>query len=149
MAQTTTSTNACNAQILVDNAAGTLTDISGSSNQASISMSVDTAETSTFQGQWKIKKSCKTSATLSLQVLYSTTADEGLDILRDWFFTAPTESRTVTIRLPDSTAGSDQYSGEFVLESFDIPLSADDAGVILCSASLSNDGAFNHSVYTS
>lgn len=149
MAQTTTSINACNAKIKVDNASGVLTDISGSSNNASISMAVDTAETSTFDGQWKIKKACKTSASISLTVLYSTTEDEGLDILRDWFFDGPTASRTVTINVPDDSVGSDQYSGEFVLESFDIPLTADDAGVILCSASLSNDGAFSHSVVAS
>lgn len=149
MAQTTTSVNACNAVISLDNASGVLTGISGSSNQAGIGVAVETAETKTFEGQWAIKKACKTAATVSLQVLYSTTADEGLDILRDWVFTSPTAARSIQIDVPDGSVGSDRYSGEMVIESFDVPLTADDAGVILCTASLSNDGAFSHAVIAS
>jgi hypothetical protein len=149
MAQTTTSENACDVKIQIDNSSGAPTDVSGSSNQASMSMAVDSAETSTFDGQWKIRKSCKTSVSVSLQVLYSLTADEGLDIMRDWFFSSPGTPRTVTVNVPDDTAGSDRYSGEFVLTSFDIPLSADDAGIILCSASLENSGAFAHNTVAS
>lgn len=149
MAQTTTSVNACDAVISIDNGSGLLTGISGSSNQASIDVSVETAKTKTFEGQWEIAKACKTAATVALQVLYTTTADEGLDILRDWVFTAPTGIRTVQIDVPDGSVGSDRYSGEMVIESFNIPLSADDAGVILCSGSLSNSGAFSHAVIAS
>ena len=149
MAQSTTTQNACNVQAYVDNASGTLTEISGSSNNASIDMSTQTAETFTFQGQWSIRKACKTSATVSIQVLYSMTADEGLDILRDWYFTNAGEIRTFQVDIPDSTNNSDRYSGEFVLESFNIPISADDAGVILCSASLLNSGEFSHSTIVS
>lgn len=143
MAQTTTAKNACNVVLEVDNASGVLTDISGSSNQASISISTNISEVFTFDGDWGIKKACKSTAQISLSLVYSTTDTEALNIIKDWKFNAPTTSRTVQISIPDNTAGSDQYSGEFVLEGIDIPIDASDAGVILVSASLSNDGAFS------
>ncbi len=149
MAQTTNAVNACDVVISLDNAAGALTDISGSSNQCSIGMTVATAETNTFEGQWSIKKACKTAATISLQALYSTLDTEASNILADWFFNSNGVSRSVQIDVPSSAGGSDRYTGEFVLESLDIPLSADDAGVILLSASLSNDGAFSRAVVAS
>ncbi len=45
----------------------------------------------------------------------------------DWFFNSLNTSRTVQIDIPNSNAGSERYSGEMILESLDIPLSADDA----------------------
>jgi hypothetical protein len=63
------------------------------------------------------------------------------------FATTP-GSRTLTIDIPDSTAGNDRYSGEMVIESIDIPASSDEPGPILVSASLSNDGAFTHATIT-
>ena len=149
MAQTTTAVNACDVVIKIDNSAGTLTDISGSSNQCSMSISRNVAEVYTFDGDWAIKKSCKSAVTISIQVLYSTTADEGRDLLEDWIFDSPTTSKTVRIDVPDSSVGGVRYQGEFVIESYDIPLSAEDAGVIICSASLSNDGAVTRDAISS
>lgn len=149
MAQTTTAVNACNVVLSIDNASGVPVDVSGSSNQAGINMTVTTAETNTFDGQWAIKKACKTAASLSVTATYSVTETEGYNILADWIFNSPTTSRSVTIDIPDSTVGSDRYTGEFVLESLDVPLSADDAGVILAAAALSNDGAFVRSTISS
>lgn len=149
MAQTTTSVNACNVDIQLDDSTGSLTNISGSTNQASIDMTAQSAETFTFEGQWAIQKVCKTSATISLQALYSTADVEALNILADWYFNSITTARTAQISVPDSTGGSDQYSGEWNLTSLNIPLSADDAGVILVSASLVNSGAVTRSTIAS
>jgi hypothetical protein len=143
MTQTTTAVNACDVILRIDNAAGVLQNISGSSNQCSMDISRNVAETYTFDGDWALKKSCKGAVSVSIQVVYSTTADEGRDLLEDWIFDSPTDSRTVQINVPDSSAGSVRYQGDFVIESYGVPLSAEDAGVIICSASLSNDGAFS------
>ena len=51
MAQTTTSANACDVVLQVDNSDGTLTDLSGSTNNASIAMTSNTGSTFTFDGK--------------------------------------------------------------------------------------------------
>lgn len=149
MSQTTTAQNACDVVVQLDNASGSLTDISGSSNQANMDFSAVIGEAFTFDGDWSIKKSCKAAVSIALQAVYSTTADEALDLLRDWFFNSRSTSRSIQIDIPDSNAGSDRYSGEVTLESLSIPASADDAAPILCAATLSNDGAFSHSTIAS
>ena len=148
MAQTTTAINACDVVVSLDNVSGTLTDISGSSNEVSMDLGQNIGEIATFDGDWMLKASCGKTVSVSLNVVYTTTADEGLDILRDWFFATSPGSRTVQIDVPDSTAGSDRYSGEFVIESLNIPLTAGEASPVLVSATLSNDGAFAHSTIT-
>lgn len=149
MPQTTTAVNACNVIIYLDNEAGTPTDISGESNQASMNIARQVAETFTFTGDWAIKKSCKSAVTVSLQVLYTTTADQGRDILEDWIFDTPTTAKTLRIDVPNSDVGSTRYTGEFIIETYDLPLSAEDAGVIICSATLSNDGAVTRDAISS
>jgi hypothetical protein len=149
MAQTTTAVNACDVVVSLDDDAGTLDDISGSSNQVSMSMSRQVAETFTFDGDWAIKKGCKKAVTISLQAVYSVTDSEATNVLVDWYFNSAGTSRTIQIDVPDSTVGSDRYSGEMTIESLDIPLDASDAGVILVSASLSNDGAFTRTAISS
>lgn len=150
MAQTTTSVNACDVVLQIDDVNGSLQDLSGSSNNASINMSSNTGQTFTFQGQWAIQKVCKTSASVSVTAVYSTEDTEALNILADWWFgTGYNSARTVQIDIPDSTVGSDRYSGEFVLSSANIPLSADDAAPIQASFELLNQGAFTRAAVAS
>lgn len=142
MAQTTTSINACDVVVKLDNNSNSLVDISGSSNDVSIDMSNDVGKTSTFGSRWKISKNCKSEASISLKAVYSTADQEAVDLLKDWYFNSPGTSRTIQINVPDGEIGSDQYYGEMTLESLNIPLTSDDAAPIMVSASLSNDGPF-------
>lgn len=150
MAQTTSSVNACDVVLQVDNASGVLTDLSGSSNQASISMSSNTGQAFTFDGEWALQHICGKSASMSIQAIYSTEDAEALNLLADWWFgTAYNDARSVQVDIPDSNAGSDRYSGEFVLSSANIPLSAEDAAPILASFELLNQGAFTRAAIAS
>ncbi len=149
MGQTTSSVNACDVNIWLDNAAENLTEISGSSNQCSLDIARQVSEIYTFDGNFAIKKSCKSAVTVSLQALYSTTQNEAVDILEDWIFDTPTTSKTLRIDVPDSSIGSTRYEGEFIIESYSVPLSAAEAGVIICSATLSNDGTVTRSIIAS
>jgi hypothetical protein len=149
MAQTQTAVNACDVNIHLDNAAGNLTEISGSSNQCSLDITRNVAEVFTFDGDWSIKKSCKSSISVSIQALYSTIQNEAVDVLEDWIFDQPTASKTLRIDVPDSSVGSTRYEGEFIIESYGVPLAASEAGVIVCSATLSNDGAVTRSIIAS
>lgn len=149
MAQTTTAVNGCNVVLQVDNASGSLVDVSGSTNQANLDLAAASAETFTFDGDWAIIKNCKKSATLAIQALYSVTETQALNILMDWFFNSLSTSRTIQIDIPSAAVGGDRYSGEWTLESLSVPLTADDAGVILVSAAFKNDGELVRSTIAS
>jgi len=74
--------------------------------------------------------------------VYSTATDEGMDVLKNWFFAATPGLRTLTFYLPDKNVGSDKYSGEVVLESLSIPATADEASPIPVTAVLRPSGEF-------
>ena len=86
MAQTTTHVNACDASIWLDNAAGTPIDISGSSNSITMNFSREIGELRTFQVKWPVRLGCGKDAEFTLRVVYSTASDEGMDILKNWYF---------------------------------------------------------------
>ncbi len=145
MGISTTTVNACDASIWIDDANGTLKDASGSTNSVSISISQNVGEQRVFGSRWPYRQMCGRDVSLDITVVYSTAADEGLDLLRDWILsTGDPNIRTVTIYLPDKNVGSDKYTGEFVLESLDIPATAGEAAPMLASATLLINGAFTH-----
>src|SRR5512139_771859 len=140
MTQTTTYVNACDASVWLDNSAGTLTDISGSSNTVNLEFIQVIGELSTYQQKWPVRLSCRKDATFTLNAVYSTASDEALDILNDWFFSASPGLKTFTVYIPTKNVGSDKYSGEVVLESLSIPASADEASPIPVTAVLRPSG---------
>ena len=148
MAQTTDAVNACDVVLMVDNSSGVLTDISGSSNEASMDFSRQVAETFTFDGDWAIKKSCKKSVSMSVRTLYSLNDGEASNIMEDWFHNS-NAARTIQLDVPNGSGGSFRYSGEWILESYGLPVSAEDAGVILMSFSLTNDGEITRAAIAS
>lgn len=144
MAQTTTAISAIDAVVKIDNAAGTLTDISGSSNKVDINLSNGVGEFRNFTSQWKGRLVVGKDADISLDVVYTTTADEALDLLRDLFFGGTDTPRSIQIDVPDSSNGSDRYTAEVVLEDLSIPLDAGADEVVMCSATLKPNGAVSH-----
>lgn len=140
MPLTTTHWNACDAVIKIDNASNTLIDISGSSNSAELEFNNDIGEFKTFGSKWKGRIQCGKDATLKLSIVASKDAAEAMRIALDWFFNT-NGAKTVQIDAPDSTTGSDRISGEFVLESFSIPLTADEATPVMCELNLLPNGA--------
>jgi len=146
MTQTTTYVNACDASVWLDNSAGTITDISGSSNNVTMEFIQVIGELSTYQQKWPVRLSCRKDATFTLNAVYSTTADEAVDILNDWFFATSPGLKTFTVYVPTKNVGSDKYSGEVVLESLSIPVSADEASPIPVTAVLRPSGAWTRTV---
>lgn len=145
MAQTTLGQNACNVVLSVDNAAGTPVDISGSATEASLSFTSNSGQTFTFDGDFPITKVCKSAVSMSLNCVWSLSDAEGSNLLEDWKINSPTESRTVTVDIPDGDGGSIRYAGEWALTDLNIPLSASEAAVIVIAASLLNDGTITRS----
>lgn len=140
MTQTTTYVNACDASVWLDNSAGTLTDISGSSNSVQMEFNQIIGELSTFQQKWPVRLSCRKDATFTLSAVYSTASNESVDILNDWFFSTSPGLKSFIVYVPSKNVGYDKYYGEVVLESLSIPVSADEASPIPVTAVLRPSG---------
>ncbi|MDZ4768355.1 MAG: hypothetical protein SGJ24_04440 [Chloroflexota bacterium] len=150
MPSTSTAINACNVKVQIDNAAGTLVDVSGSANRVNLEFSQELGSYRVFGNKWMKRLACAKDATLQLDVVYSTQANEGLDLLRDWFFSAASSGtpRTIRMMLPDDVVGGDDYQGEFIISSLSIPMDASEAGPITVSAELMPDGEVTHGTLT-
>jgi len=144
MAQTTTAIDACNAVIFLDNAGGTPTDISGSTNRAKSNLSQDLARYHPHGSDWPKRLDGERDGSFILTVLYTTTADEGFDILRDWMLAASPGARSIRIDAPDSSIGSDRYTAEVRIEDLHWELGADKGGPVAVTARLMPDGAISH-----
>jgi hypothetical protein len=139
MAQTTTHVNACDVVVNLDNTAGVLTDISGSSNEVSMDFNNQLGEFRTFGTEWPVRTQCGADATISFNAIYSTTATEAVGILKAWFFT-DRDARTIRVDIPNSSVGSDRYTFEVYLESLSIPVSVEEPAPILVSATMKPTG---------
>ena len=82
MAETTTALNACDVSVWLDNAAGTLKDISGSSNSMTLNFTKNNGSLQVFGTKWQIRLSCGKDATFTLIAVYSSATDEAADILK-------------------------------------------------------------------
>lgn len=140
MAMTTTAVNGCDAIIMLDNAAGTPVDISGSSNSVEIQFDNDMGEYKTFGSKWKARLECGKDASFKLKIVYTTAAAEAMRNLLNWYFIT-FGGKTLTVDIPSSGAGGDRYSAEVKLETFSIPAPSDEPKPILVEMTLLPDGA--------
>lgn len=140
MTVTTTPVVATNCVIKLDNAAGSPTDISGSSNRVELSLEHGVGEFRPFSTQWKSRVVVGKDVGVTLNIVCSTATDEAFDILKNWYFGGDDSARTLTIQVPDGSPGSDQYEGEFVLMSAPVSLDAEADEVVMVSAELRSHG---------
>jgi len=143
MAQTTTAVNACDVEIALDNDGGVLTDISGSTNRISLDFAVNRGEANTFEGDYPISKTCGKTCSGTMTVLWSTTGDEGWDLVKGWYHVYNGASRTLRIDVPSNAGGNDRIQGEFLLEGYSFELASGEAGPILVEANIYGDGTIN------
>jgi len=143
---TTTTTAICptNVVIRLDNAAGVLTDISGSTNKCEIKFNNLIAEYSVFGNTWQNRKACGKDGSFALDIIYTTTASEALDLLNGWFFGPSDAARSIQVDVPDGLTGSDRYEAEVVLSEHNIPLQARSGEVVMVSMTLLPNGAIVH-----
>lgn len=147
MPATTTAVNACDVDVRLDNTSGILTDISGSSNEISLDFKVNIGEFKVFGSQWFQRLACGKDASIELKVIYTQAADEGFDIIRDWFFSSSINvPRTLQVTIPNGNNGADRYTVEVLLESFNVPAKADEAGPIMVAISLKPSGTITYAV---
>jgi hypothetical protein len=140
MAQTTTKIAACNAVVEIDNTAGSVVNISGSTNKADLSLSKDIGEGTTFEGDYKLRTECKRDASLSISIIWSTALGEARDLLEEWFDLGG--SRTISVYPNGTTIGSRFYTGEWKLSGLSIPIDSSSADPIKIDIDAVVDGAF-------
>lgn len=148
MAQTTTAASAIGVSVWLDNAGGTPTDISGSAASLRPSLELEQGMYRARASAWPKHLDGGKNASVTINVVFSTTADEGWDILKDWFHASSPGARTLTWYEPSKTAGADCYSGEFRLERMSWDDSAGAGGPVVATADLVPDGAVSHSTYS-
>lgn len=148
MAQTTSAISACNAALWLDDDSDTPIDISGSSNSVDMSFEQNIGEFTTFGSKWPVRQECGKDVSLTLNLVYSTAADEAFDVIKNWFFSENPGRRTISVYLPDKNVGSDHFTGEVRIGSFNWTASRDEAGPIMVTVELMSDGEFTHTTAT-
>ena len=144
MPQTTGAENACDAEIFLDNAAGALQDISGSSNSLGITQNNMLGEFNTFGSRWRAMQECGKAIDLTLNAVYTLIQNEAVEILIAWFYAQPSGRRTVEFNMPNNNVGSDHYEGEFRLESLDWTMDPSDPSATIVTAELKSDLTQTH-----
>lgn len=145
MATTTTHFTAEDVVFHLDNAAGTLTDIQGSSNSVSVnSTRTATAKVNVFGGSPIVGVGARTYS-ISAKIILSTATDEAWDIVKNWWFgSSHTVARSFQIDSPDATSGSDRYTGECKLVDLPILYTAGEGKPIELEFTLEVDGDLTH-----
>lgn len=141
MTQTTTAIIATDVVVQIDKTGDVLTDISGSSNKLEMTYENTIAEGATFGSLWLIRKVTGKDAPLTLTIIYSTASDEAWDIAKDWFFGGDDSARSVQIDVPDSTAGNDRFSGEYILENASVSPEPRSSDLVMVTLSLKPSAA--------
>jgi hypothetical protein len=148
MVTTTTAFTACDAVIELDNGAGTLTDISGSSNSVDVNFDNQIGEFRVFGTQWMSRVQCGKDATISIKGIATTATDEIRDIIENWFFTDSNTSRTFNLSMPGNSVGDILYACEVVLSSWKFSGDSSSADPVMYDIELLPNGAVTRSVIT-
>jgi predicted secreted protein len=98
----------------VDNAAGTLTDISNTLTDVSFPQTVETAETTSFGSNAKTYVVGLSDATISISGNFDTTVDTHLSAI-----TGQTATVTYEYGPQGTTAGNVRYTGEAIVTSYE------------------------------
>lgn len=147
MPTTSTAQNACVASAWLDTLAGVATDVSGSMSQIRANLVNALGEYLVFQDCCTQRLECGKDATVTLNVLFTSAANEGWDILKKWYFNGGCKPglRTFSWYLPDKNVGSDFFTGEFLLESLDFDANRATPGPMPVTAVLRPHGCITHS----
>lgn len=138
---TTTALNGCDVVLHLDNASGIPVDISGSANSLNPQFTTDMGEYNVFGAGWKQRLMCQRDAQIQLNIVYTSAANEGFQLLKNWFANQHTLAKTVRWMIPDDSIGSDDQYGEFLLSQWSYTATAGEAGPIMASVTLLQSGS--------
>lgn len=135
--------NACDSKLWLTDENGVYQDISGSSNYVETNANTELGMARTFGSRFPIRAQGIREATVIVRALYTTAADEAVDLLKQWFFTYA-GYRGLRIKLPDDVAGHphDQYDFTVRLARLAGELSAEEAGPVMIEAEMRSSSEF-------
>ncbi len=116
MTQSTTVVNGCDIVIQIDEEAGTLLDISGSSNELAMVFALNSELWRSFGSRYPGRLNCGKDMTGTLKIVYSPTVSEARELVEEWYHTSNGAARSFQFDLPDSSVGSLRYSGEIIMD---------------------------------
>ena len=134
-----------NGYIQLDNSAGTLTNISGISNEITYSQSIDTAETSVFGLSAKTYITGQNDATISLSGLYDATTAGVIEGTIDALIAGTLASATLDFGPEGNGTGKKKYSQEVIVTSYEIGVPVGD--VVSLNVEFQRTGATTKSTY--
>ena len=140
---------ACDAVIQLDDDGGTPVDISGQGNEVTYAVGQGSGRFKTFGNDWFSAVTCGLQADITLRMVFTTAGQQARALLEDWFYNHPTDARSLTLQIPDSSVGSQQYDMEVKITALNINLSAEDASPLMIEVTLINDGAVSISTILS
>lgn len=105
-----------------DGPAGTLTDVSGSTSKCDFEDKAASSIFRVFEG--KLAVSGSSEATVAVESVFSTADDESADIIITWYYSNRDTARTVQMDMPNSSAGSRRFTGEFKIDNLKVSTDA-------------------------
>ena len=114
MTQTTGQISARDCRISVDSQ-----DISGSANNVKLTTTLDTEQTATFDGDWKLTTAGKLSWEISIEALYTEVTSEALDKI--WAALKGAEPKEIVVTPKGGSAGDWTFTGNVIFNSVEIP----------------------------
>lgn len=148
MPQTTSAASALDCKVKLDNAGGTLQDISGSSTQVNPEFIHEIGRANTGDSPWAIKVDGLRDANITLIVLYSQGGNEAFQLLQSWWFTDPPGRRSIEIYIPDEVAGADVFYGEVKIGNLSWNQDYGSSDPVIATVALETDGTFHHTTAT-
>lgn len=114
MAVTTTSVQAFQCALKLDNPSGTLTDYSGVHTKTSVKFDVDSKATYVHASRTPITRVMRKPTGFDIEFLYSTASAELKANILDWTLSTTRfgTAKSIELYIPDTATGSDKYSGE-------------------------------------
>lgn len=141
MAQTTGAISAKDCRITL----GTQ-DISGSSNNVTLTPSLDSGQSATFDGDWKLTTAGKLSWEISIEALYTETASEATEEL--WDALTGGTAVAIAIQPKGDSAGNWEFSGNVIITQVEMPFDGTSGDPVIVSAEGTGTGELTKSVVT-
>ena len=137
---TTTAVNACDAGVWLDNAAGTLIDIGGSTNKVDLEFKHELGAHRAFGTKWQKRLECGKDASFTVAAIYSTTATEASSCIETWYHAVSPGARTLKVYIPKKNVGAHVYSMEVRIESYKFTADVNDPAAIMMTSVFLPDG---------
>lgn len=98
-------------RLYIDNAGGTLTDISANGTTFTLNITNTTGSYNVLNSPWTKTTDGPRAWSVDCELI-AETGTNGYSLIRDWVMATSPGARTVRIDQPDSSAGSQRYEGE-------------------------------------